>query len=110
LHFLHNVGDLISDSHKVADGLWWGGDFDELQFLVEQKLISTENLRFFIGYTGWEKGQLGREILERTWILSESDPNYVFRTRPLSLWKKAMSLISETHDVIGTIPDYHFWN
>ncbi len=110
LHFLHNVGDLLSDTHKVADGLWWGGDFDELKFLIEQKLISSENVRFFVGYAGWEKGQLEREIFEGTWVLSECDSNYVFRSRPLTLWSKAMSLISETHGVIGQIPDTYFWN
>ena len=39
LHYLHNLGDLLSDSLEISEGVWWGGDFDELQFLIFYFLI-----------------------------------------------------------------------
>lgn len=110
VHFLHNVGDLISDSHPVGKGVWWGGDFEELKFLIEQQLITADNLRFFIGYAGWESGQLATEIEERHWLTSEGEANYVFRLPPSEVWKQALASISEQHGVIGTMPDTEFWN
>lgn len=110
LHFLHNVGDLISDSHRVGNGIWWGGDFEEVKFLIEQQLITAENIRFFIGYAGWEAGQLAAEMEERHWLTSEGDANYVFRLPSNDVWKQALATISEQHRVIGTMPDTEFWN
>ncbi len=109
LHYLHNVGDLIANAHKIADGIWWGGDFEELKFLIAQKMITPNNVRFYIGYTGWEKGQLADEIADKTWILADGHTNFVFNNYP-SLWQKTLSTIDETHSIIGTMPDYPFWN
>lgn len=48
LHYLHNVGDMLEESVKIANGIYWGGDFTALKFLIDQKLILPENIRFFL--------------------------------------------------------------
>ncbi|MCB0639950.1 MAG: YqgE/AlgH family protein, partial [Lewinella sp.] len=49
IHYLHNVGDLLEDSVQVARGVFWGGDFDKLKFLINSELIAPHQIRFFIG-------------------------------------------------------------
>src|SRR5690606_33036284 len=58
IHYLHNVGELLDESTKIVDGVYWGGDFDKLKFLISQGLIEPKNIRFFVGYSGWSEGQL----------------------------------------------------
>lgn len=73
IHFIHTVGDLIPESVQILDGLYWGGDFDTMKDLVVRKVISTSQIRFFLGYSGWGEGQLDDELEENSWIVAELD-------------------------------------
>ena len=44
IHYLHNVGDILDDSVEVCKGVYWGGDFTKLKFLVENGLIKENNI------------------------------------------------------------------
>ena len=39
LHYVHDLGEMLEDSVKIAEGVWWGGDFEQLKFLISQQLI-----------------------------------------------------------------------
>ncbi len=110
LNFLHNVGDVLEGSIPVARGVWWGGDFDELQFLVSQQMIRPNNIRFLIGYAGWSAGQLQEEMSCGSWISGEMDPNYLFNTPAADLWQLAMYNQGNTYTVIADLPDKISWN
>jgi putative transcriptional regulator len=49
---------------------------------------STENLRFFVGYTGWAPGQLDREMLFGSWTIIEATDDIVFAEDVSVLWKQ----------------------
>ncbi len=110
LHYIHNVGDLLDESVQVMRGVYWGGNFDKLKFLIQQQLILPENIRFFIGYSGWTKGQLLEEMNIGSWIMSEGDPNYVFKIHSSKLWKRVLDDKGSTYSVIAEIPDQMTWN
>lgn len=110
IHFVHNVGDLIDDSVKIARGVFWGGDFEKLKILAEQKLIKPNNIKFFVGYSGWSPGQLEEEMSTGSWVLAESDPNYVFKSKPTDLWKAIMSRKGDAYGVIGQMPENPNYN
>ena len=90
--------------------MWWGGNFDELRFLVENELITADNIRFYVGYTGWEAGQLFGEITDGAWIQADGDTNYVFRSFSDNLWSDVLALKSDTFGVIGQIDVDTVWN
>lgn len=110
LHYLHNVGDALSNSKMVSPGVYWGGDFDELQFLIESKLILPHNIRFFVGYSGWSEGQLKDELESGSWVTAEMDANYIFRMPPESLWQKVMQKKGPNYGVLSRIPEDIPWN
>ena len=56
LHFLHTRGDVIKGGTEVIPGVFWGGDFEQLKFLADTKQIAPEEVKFFLGYSGWETG------------------------------------------------------
>lgn len=105
IHYIHNVGDLLEDSNQVCPGVYWGGDFEKLKFLISSQLIEPENIRFFVGYSGWTEAQLEDEIELGSWVLGDMDANYLFKNKPRSLWKKAMKDKGNAFGVIAQMPD-----
>ena len=53
LFYLHTLGDLIPESAMVVEGLYFGGDFEKVKELLQRGEIKQNQIRFFIGYSGW---------------------------------------------------------
>ena len=90
LFYFHNLGDKIINSKKIAKNLWTGGDFHQLVDLINNHQIDSSNIRFFLGYSGWSKDQLIKEIADNTWIVSEYDSNKVISLND-NLWQAILS-------------------
>lgn len=110
LHYIHNVGDLLDESVRVTDGVWWGGDFDKLKFLISSGLIMPENIRFFVGYSGWTNGQLEDELTCGSWVCADMHANYLFKTLPAEMWSHVMFNKGDKYEIIADIPDEMCWN
>jgi len=110
IHYLHNVGDLLDDSVKVRRGIYWGGDFDKLKFLIDSKLILPKNIRFYVGYSGWSSGQLKEELTYGSWVLADMHANYLFKAKPEALWETIMTNKGNAYSVIAQMPDNPNWN
>lgn len=105
LHFLHNVGDLLDQSQEVCPGVYWGGDFDKLRFLMENGVIRDDNVKFFVGYSGWSEGQLEEELKEGSWLTEEMDANYLFKVKPFVMWQTVLHNKGNIYTVIAQMPD-----
>ena len=71
LFFLHTLGEKIHDSLHISENLYWSGDFRQLIALIRAGLVEEEEVRFFLGYSGWSAGQLASEIVEHSWVVVE---------------------------------------
>ena len=60
----------------------------DLKLLIEGELRSEE-IRFFLGYSGWDVDQLDNEIDSDSWIIDELD-NSLFDWDVVKLWKKCL--------------------
>lgn len=110
LHYLHNVGDLLEGCIKVKRGVYWGGDYEKLKFLVDSKLITSNNIRFYIGYSGWSAGQLEEELKNGSWVLADMHANYLFKSKADLLWEQIMTNKGNAYSVIAKMPDSVNWN
>lgn len=110
IHYVHNVGELLEESIKVVDGVYWGGDFEKLKFLISSQLILPQNIRFFLGYSGWTEGQLLDEMVYGSWVLADMDANYLFNSKPDLLWQQVMYNKGNAYTVIAQMPDNYTWN
>jgi putative AlgH/UPF0301 family transcriptional regulator len=64
----------VPGSVPVIPGIWWGGEIDALRNLIATGTVGRDQVRFFLGYSGWEKGQLKRELSENSWIIAKVPP------------------------------------
>ena len=53
LYFIHKVPHLIDNSVEISDGIYWGGDFEELKSMMESGTVSEHQIMFLVGYSGW---------------------------------------------------------
>jgi putative transcriptional regulator len=72
LYFIHTIPSIIPNSIEISNGIYWGGDFEVTKQLINDKKISKEHIRFFLGYSGWGVDQLEDELLEKAWIVTEN--------------------------------------
>ncbi|MEN0003722.1 MAG: YqgE/AlgH family protein [Bacteroidota bacterium] len=110
IHYLHCCGPLLDDSTEVSGGIYWGGDFEKLKFLIRSKLIHPRDIRFFVGYSGWSEGQLSDEMGYGSWVLADMDANYLFKSKPAQLWEQVMYNKGNTYTIISKLPEYFSWN
>lgn len=62
-----NTFPLSPAAHVQIDQLYLGGDFTAAVAAINNGQISTNNLKIFIGYCGWDHGDLETEIQEGSW-------------------------------------------
>lgn len=90
IQFIHSLGDIIPDTIKIGDGLYWGGNFDAIKSLIVKGKVTPRNVKFFVGYSGWGVDQLAKEIEEESWVVSELDLVQIMAVQD-DLWKKAVT-------------------
>ena len=104
LFYLHTFMD-IESSEEILPGLFFGGDLTEIFELLNADEKNKEKVRFFIGYSGWSKGQLAQEIKERAWICVNNITIETLLSVPVStLWKKCMSVQGEQFQTFALFP------
>ena len=88
LYFVHTIPDLIPDSIEIADGLFWGGNFEITKTLINQNQIKKHNIRFFLGYCGWSFNQLEQEIEKKSWVLIDNNEKTgLFKINSATFWR-----------------------
>ena len=106
LYFIHNVPNLIPDSIEISDGIFWGGDFDLTKNLINTGILKKKNIRFFLGYTGWDSEQLETEMQASSWILT----NNVYENKILSkasthFWKEKIVELGGEYLIWSNAPE-----
>lgn len=103
LHFIHQRGDLAGAT-EVVEGLYWSGDFDQLQDLIDAGEIKKEEILFFVGYSGWSPGQLDTELERKSWIVAPENTDFVFAGDQEELWQKILRNMGDKYKVISNYP------
>lgn len=101
IYFLHTLGKKIPNSIKVTETLYWGGDIETVNTLIESKVIKKENIRFFLGYSGWSPNQLEEELKTNSWAVVTNFNKNILNTSPIMMWKIMVEYLGE---------DYKIWN
>lgn len=105
IFFLHTLGDLIPDSFKVMEGLYWGGDTEKLNTLLSTGIANKDNVRFFLGYSGWDKQQLSRELERNSWLVSNIDSHTLINTPPETMWKSYVKRMGPKYKIWTQYPE-----
>lgn len=101
LFWLHTLGDRISGSVEIMPGLYVGGAFDDVQSYLKEVQSPEGRLRFYLGYSGWVKGQLENEVEHGAWKVSRTpDPQSLLIGSGEEYWCEQVKYLG---------PDYRHW-
>lgn len=111
LYFIHNIPDLIPNSIEISNGIYWGGDFESTKELINNGKINKENIRFFLGYTGWGKNQLETEMNENSWIIAPNNyENKIIGKSPAHFWKEQIRELGGEYLIWSNAPENPYLN
>jgi len=110
IHYVHNAGELLEDSQEIGEGLYWGGNFEQLKVLISEGVILPKDIQFFVGYSGWSPDQLTEEMNMGSWVVADLDKNYLFKRKEIDLWQEVMLQKGDAFTVIAQMPDAITWN
>jgi putative transcriptional regulator len=103
LNFIHSYPELIPKSIHIVDHLYWNGDYEALKKAVKDQKILPHNIKFFLGYSGWEIGQLEEEMKDNTWMISKNYRN-IFKGSQY-MWKDVLEKMGGKYKVIANYPE-----
>ncbi|NVK22572.1 MAG: YqgE/AlgH family protein [Kangiellaceae bacterium] len=73
---------------------------DEIALSTSEDILTAialnqgpDKARIALGYAGWEKGQLEKEIEENSWLFVKASESLLFETPVDQIWQKATQLL-----------------
>lgn len=111
LYFIHKIPELIPNSIEISNGIYWGGDFDKVTELINSNSLSNNDIRFFLGYTGWENKQLNSELLSNTWIVATNVyKKSIIEKNDVNFWKEKMLELGGEYSIWSNAPEDPSYN
>ncbi len=105
LHYIHNLGDIIPKSVAVDGDIWWGGDIDAIRHLIGTGSVKPNQIRFFLGYSGWSAGQLERELKENSWMIARVKTETIMNSRGPDSWKRLLRSFHNKYRMWADFPE-----
>ncbi len=105
IHFIHRCYDKLNSGDEIANGIYWGGNFETLRILVNNSDIAEDEIKFFLGYSGWGESQLQDEIEENTWIVSDKfHQDLVFSHNEEEVWREVILNLGPKYAHVRNFP------
>jgi len=104
IHFLHTLGKLVPNSVHVLDNIFWGGDFDSLKELINEGIVNSSQVRFFLGYSGWSPNQLEDEIEENAWLVTRVESSKIMQADK-DIWKNTLNELGKKYKMWSNFPE-----
>lgn len=111
LYFIHTVPDLIPESIEISLGIYWGGDFETVLTLLKDKRLVDGDIRFFLGYSGWEPNQLEEELNANVWLVDRNvyENNLIIKSND-TFWREKMIELGGDYSIWSNAPENPSYN
>lgn len=89
LVFLHRL-EHLGEGTPIFQDLYASGDLEAIRTHAAVMDPAHPVLRFYLGYAGWNPGQLENEVAMGCWILCPGSVDMVFSAEPERVWQQAL--------------------
>lgn len=109
LFYLHTFS-YLKDALPLGNGLYVNGDFEQMKRYILAGGGTQGMVRFFMGYAGWQRGQLTQEIEANTWMVSNDSQVDLLNMYLRDLWKESLCDMGGKYAVWSRYPKYPIMN
>jgi putative transcriptional regulator len=103
LYYIHKAPNKIDGSIHIVNDLYWGGNIDQVIGLIKSGVLNSNEIRFFLGYSGWDSDQLNHEINSDSWFVDEIDQS-LFECDLETLWINRLKSKSDSYKIWANAP------
>lgn len=106
LFFIHDFDYAIPGATPIVEGISMCGDFGVVKEILTSQPESSLHFKFFIGYSGWSKGQLAEELSNHTWAVGKTIPHKLIMTVDTDdLWRGCVASLGDKYKNWLACPD-----
>jgi len=98
LYFIHTLGEKIDESMEITDGLFWGGDIEHIKELIATGQLSPNEIKFFMGYSGWVPKQLEGELERNSWLVSNIKAKQAMKPEAEDMWNNVIKSMGSEYE------------
>jgi len=104
LFYIHTKGELIGNSQRLGKDLFWGGNIEDVKMLLDSKILDSNTIRFFVGYSGWTANQLNDELKIESWLVAKANYKKLISYNPKEMWKNALKDLGSDYGLWANFP------
>ena len=110
LYYIHTLGDIIPNSFPIGNGLYFDGDFNVIKNYILQGNPVKDQIKFFLGFSGWDEHQLEKEVSNNSWVISKVENSRIMRNEGEICWKKSLLDFGDRYKSWANFPKRPFLN
>ena len=105
LFYIHTIGPKLQGAKEIVNGIYWGGNYDQLKLMIDTGQVQSNMIRFYAGYSGWDPKQLDNELKEKSWVVSECNQRFTFYDDPKCLWSQVLRSMGQEYALLANYPE-----
>ena len=95
---------------EVCSGVYLGSNLETLESLYASLKNPEQDIRFYLGYSGWSGGQLAEEMEQNSWLVQKANEQFIFLDSESLIWPQAVNSLGEKYQYLTKAPVNPQWN
>ncbi len=100
----------LPELDAICDDIYLGMSKELLDNLLMRIEDPYNNIRFYMGYSGWGAGQLAGEMTRLSWLTCEAQSEFVFEENEEHIWAGAVKSMGKDYEYLIKAPVNPQWN
>ena len=95
---------------EICSGVYLGSNLETLESLYSSLENPEQDIRLYLGYSGWSSGQLTEEMEQNSWLVQRANEQFIFLDSESSIWPQAVNSLGEKYQYLTKAPVNPQWN
>ena len=108
--YLCRSREALPELDLVCPGIYLGMSWDLLESVMEKLENPDQDLRFYLGYSGWGAGQLAGEMERKSWLTCEASDVFTFGENEDKIWEDVVLSLGKDYQYLVKAPVNPQWN
>jgi len=94
----------LAELDHVCDSIYLGMSWEALEKVYAELENPEQDLRFYMGYSGWGGGQLAGEMEHRSWLTCNAQEHHIFGDPESNIWARVVKSLGKDYEYLLRAP------